>query len=168
MITIEIKDDEITAALQRLASHMTDMSQPMNAIGEQLEYQTEQRFDQGVSPDGIPWAPKSQTTIEAYIRRGQSVDFRPLFGPNADGIPLRASFFRDYGPDFVEIGTNNVYAAVMQSGAGKGAFGSDSKGHPIPWGTIPARPFLGISDTDHENITAEVEEWLEQVIETKD
>jgi phage virion morphogenesis protein len=166
MITLEIKDDQVTAALQRLARHMSDMSQVMNAIGEALEYQTEQRFDQGVSPDGVPWAPKSQTTIEAYTRRGYAVDFRPLFGPNLDGTPLRTSFFRQYGPDFVEVGTNKIQAAVMQFGAAQGAFGTSRKGGPIPWGNIPARPFLGLSDIDRENITAEVEEWLEEVVDT--
>ncbi len=168
MITIEIKDDEITALFRRLSGHLADMSDVMNSVGEQLEYQTEQRFAEGVAPDGTPWAPKSQTTIDAYTRRGQSVDFRPLFGPNADGTPLRSSFFRNYGPDFVEIGTNKIYAGVMQFGAGQGAFGTTGKGGPIPWGNIPARPFLGLSDTDRQNITATVEEWLESISDTKD
>ena len=168
MITVKLKEDQISGVLMRLARHLSDMSPVMNSIGEQLEYQTEQRFDQGVSPDGVPWAPKSQATIDAYTKRGQSVDFRPLFGPNTDGTPLRASFFRDYGPDFVEVGTNKVQATVMQFGAAKGAFGADAAGHPIPWGRIPARPFLGISDIDRNNINATVEEWLQSVVQTKD
>ena len=73
--------------------------------------------------------------------------------------------FRDYGPDFVEIGTNKIYAAVMQFGAAKGAFGTDAGGSSIPWGAIPARPFLGISDQDRTNIAATVDEWLEGIVE---
>ncbi len=163
MIEIEIKEDEVTAVLDRLAAHLTDMSDLMNEIGEQLERQTKQRFFEGKSPDGVPWAAKSQTTINAYKRRGQTVDFRPLFGPNEDGMPLRNSISRNYGPDFVEIGSNKIYAAVMQFGAAKGAFGDNQTGHPIPWGRIPARPYLGISDIDRANIIATVNEWLADV-----
>ncbi len=161
MIRIELKEDEISTVLARLSRHLSDMSEMMNSIGEQMHRETKQRFKQGVSPDGAAWAPKSQTTIDAYTRRGQSVDFRPLFGPNQDGTPLRNSIFRQYGPDFVEIGSNKIYAAVMQFGAAKGAFGNNAAGRPIPWGRIPARPYLGISDIDRANIIATVNEWLE-------
>ena len=165
MIEVELKDEAITAALDRLRRHLTDLSPVMNEIGEFLEDQTVRRFDEGVSPEGRPWAPKSAATIAAYERRGQRVDFRPLFGPNTDGIPLRKSFFRQYGPDFVEVGTNKPYAAVMQFGASKGAFGATSRGSPIPWGDIPARPYLGISETDRENILAEIDEWFARATE---
>ncbi len=176
MYTIEITEDEITTALNRLSRALTDMSPVMNSIGEQMEYQTEQRFEEGVSPDGSKWVPKSPTTIEAYTRRGLGVDFRPLFGPNADGLPLRKSFFRNYGADYVEIGTNKVQAAVMQFGATAGQFGAfigkDKRGrdhfHSIPWGNIPARPFLGASEQDKSNIIDTVAEWLEGVANAKD
>jgi len=77
---------------------------------------------------------------------------------------LRSSFFRDYGPDFVELGTNKIYSAVMQFGAAKGAFGTNARGGSIPWGNIPARPFLGISDQDRLNIAGIVEEWLQDIV----
>jgi phage virion morphogenesis protein len=165
MITVELNDAEVERILSKIGAHLTDMSDLMNEIGEQLEFQTVQRFNEGLAPDGTAWAPKSQATLDAYKRRGQTVDVRPLFGPNADGVPLRNSMFRDYGPDFVEIGTNKIYAAVMQFGAAKGAFGTDAGGSSIPWGAIPARPFLGISDQDRTNIAATVDEWLEGIVE---
>ena len=165
MITIELNDADIERVLSKVSAHLTDMSDLMNEIGEQLEYETKERFDQGVAPDGTAWAPKSQATLDAYKQRGQTVDVRPLFGPNADGVPLRNSIFRDYGPDFVEIGTNKVYGATMQFGAAKGSFGTDAGGSSIPWGNIPARPYLGISDQDRTNIDATVNEWLADIVE---
>lgn len=165
MITVELEDADVERILARLSASLSDMSEVMNEIGEQLEFETVKRFEDGVAPDGTPWAPKSPTTIAAYERRGQTVDVRPLFGPNVDGQPLRTSFFRDYGPDFVELGTNKIYSAVMQFGAAKGAFGTDARGGSIPWGNIPARPFLGISDQDRINIAAIVEEWLQDIVE---
>lgn len=165
MITVELEDADVERILAKVSGHLADMSGLMNEIGEQLEYETVKRFDDGVAPDGSAWSPKSQATLDAYKRRGQTVDVRPLFGPNADGVPLRSSIFRDYGPDFVEIGTNKVYGAVMQFGVPKGAFGTDAGGSSIPWGNIPARPYLGISDQDRLNITATVEEWLADAVE---
>ncbi|MFM8333842.1 MAG: phage virion morphogenesis protein, partial [Candidatus Methylumidiphilus sp.] len=43
----------------------------------------------------------------------------------------------------VMVGSPMVYAAVQQFGASKGAFGKN-----VPWGDIPARAFLGLSDAD--------------------
>ena len=48
----------------------------------------------------------------------------------------------------VEVGSNRVYTKVQRGRARKGAFGTDLRGRPIPWGAIPAREFLGLSDVD--------------------
>lgn len=70
------------------------------------------------------------------------------------------------GRHSMRFGTNKVYAAVHQFGAAKGSFGtarskprtgvggpmkrfSSRQGlHPIPWGTIPARPFMVVQPED--------------------
>ncbi|QBF31503.1 phage virion morphogenesis protein [Thalassococcus sp. S3] len=167
MYSVQINEDSVTDALARLEAHLGDMSLAMNEIGEQQLTGIEERFQQGVDPDGNPWAPKSATTIAAYEARGQRVDRRPLFGPNASGVPLRQSFFHQYGPDYVEVGSNAIQAAVMQFGAKKGAFGQTKKAgatgktSPIPWGDIPARPMVGLSERDEANILETVAEWLD-------
>lgn len=171
MYSVQIEDAEVTSGLTELQQHLSDFTLVFQTIGEQLEESTEQRFEQGVSPEGIAWSPKAQSTIDAYTRRGQTVNFKPLFGPNVDGRPLRKSFFSDAGPDRLEIGTNKVQAAVMQFGAEAGAFGArigkDKNGRDflmsIPWGRIPARPFLSISAEDREMIALTIEEWIEEV-----
>jgi phage virion morphogenesis protein len=165
MITIELKDAEVSAILNRLGAAMADLTPVMQEIGEQLVYETGQRFDQGVTPDGGAWAPKSETTIDAYARRGDRVDFRPLFGPSGR---LHSTIDYRAGADFVEVGSGAIYAAVMQFGAAKGAFGADASGRPIPWGAIPARPFIGLSETDRANIIATVNEWLARIATSGD
>ena len=50
------------------------------------------------------------------------------------------------------VGSPLIYAGVHQFGAKKGAFGTTSKGSPIPWGDIAARPFLGVSNDDEREI----------------
>lgn len=162
MITVEINDDEVEAALRELERRLTDMNPVFEVLGDLLEDSTEKRFDEGVSPDGIPWAPKAQATIDAYARRGLTVSSKPLHGPNLDTLPLRKSFFHEASRDQLLLGTNKIQAAVMHYGAAKGAFGQTSRGGSIPWGDIPARPFVGISDTDRSAIIETIEEWLEE------
>lgn len=160
MIRIELKDDQVRAALARIAGAMTNMTPVMQDIGEVLVEGTKRRFNDGTDPDGNPWAPKSPTTIEAYRARGDSVSFRPLIGPTR---ALSTTIHYVAGANQVEFGTNRIQAAVMQGGAAKGAFGRTSRGAPVPWGNIPARPFIGLSDTDRTNVIDIVEEWLEGV-----
>lgn len=160
MLRIELKDDEISAALARIAAAMTDMTPVMQDIGEALVISTQDRFTESVSPDGTAFAPRSPTTLDAYKARGDVVDFRPLIGPSK---ALSGTIFPHAGADFVEVGSGREYAAVMQFGAAKGAFGRTKRGAPIPWGNIPARPFLGLSEQDRLNIVDVVEEWLEGV-----
>lgn len=151
MFTIEIKDDEITAALDRLLLDLGDMTEVMQEIGELLMASTKDRFTKGEAPDGSKWAAKSQTTLNAYgARKSNRVDSRPLFGPSG---MLSSQIFYEVGSNQVEVGSNRVYAAMMQFGGTKAAF-------PHLWGDIPARPFLGVSEDDRAGILATVEDWL--------
>jgi len=58
-----------------------------------------------------------------------------------------------------------VYAAVHQFGAAQGAFGNTSRGSPIPWGDIPARPYLGLSDDDRQEIETFVADRLGDLLQ---
>lgn len=80
----------------------------------------------------------------------------------------------------VAIGSSLEYAAVQQFGARMGEFGRYSQvarwnaypegdfrkhagtveGFPIPWGDIPARPYIGLSTTDTESVLAITESYL--------
>lgn len=171
MYTITLTPNSFAEAgdmFDRLAAAQADRSELMQDLGELLMQSTKDRFPTGQAPDGTPWAPKSQATLDSYRsrearKRNASVPFRPLFGPSGR---LSSEIFYEAGPQSVEIGSALIYAAVMQEGAEKGAFGSMANGSPIPWGDIPARPFLGLSPDDETNVQATVEEWLERVAQT--
>lgn len=150
MITIEINEAQIQAALRGLEEAVSDLSQVMGDIGEALVVSTKKRFGEGKSPAGAPWAAKSPVTIAAYQARGDKADTRPLFGPSGD---LNSTIHYEHGPDFVRVGSSRPYAAMMQFGGTKAAF-------PNLWGDIPARPFLGLSDDDQEDILATISEAL--------
>lgn len=157
MITIEINDAEIFAALDRVARAVTDMTPVMKDIGREMVDATKDRFPAGVGPDGNPWAPKSPATIENYERRREHLDLRPLWGPSGT---LNSAFAYYPSETSVEWGTNVIQSAVMQFGAAKGEFGNMANGSPIPWGPIPARPFLGMSDDDRNAILEVLDDWL--------
>uniref|UniRef100_A4WS38 Phage virion morphogenesis protein n=1 Tax=Cereibacter sphaeroides (strain ATCC 17025 / ATH 2.4.3) TaxID=349102 RepID=A4WS38_CERS5 len=158
MIRVELKQDQVTVGLEALARQLDDLTPVMQEIGAFLVASTKERFQKGETPEGAKWAPKSPTTVAAYARRKVRLDPRPLFGETG---MLSSQIAMFAGPASVEVGSNLVYAAVMQFGAGKGAFGADRAGHPIPWGTIPGRPFLGLSPADAQGIRDIVGEWLQ-------
>jgi phage virion morphogenesis protein len=156
--TYELKIDELTPALVDAIRRLDNPRDLMSEIAELLVDSTRQRFPKGESPDGVKWAPKSPTTLAAYgARKSNRVDVRPLFGPSGS---LSSQIFSDHGDDFAEVGSPMIYAAAMQFGAAQGAFGPTSRGGPIPWGSIPARPFLGFSEEDRTNILAAIAEHL--------
>ena len=155
MITVELKDDEITSALAGLSARLTNLTPVMEDIGELLTRSTKKRFVDGVDPKGNRWPGKSDTTLDIYLARGDRADPRPLFGPSGR---LSSEIAYTIGLDrkSVEIGSNQIYAAVMQFGAAKGSLGGGA-----PWGNIPARPFMGLSDQDETNILETIQEWLD-------
>jgi phage virion morphogenesis protein len=162
MIEIELKDDAVVAALARLDAGLRDPRPLMQEIGELLVESTKDRFKAGTAPDGSAWAPKTQATRDAYARRGERVDERPLWGPSR---MLASQIFPRATSDRVEVGSNRIYAAVMQFGAAQGAFGRNARGSPIPWGDIPARPFLGVSAADREGVLEAIGLWLGEIVD---
>ena len=152
MFTIELKDDELDAALARIQAGTADMSELTNEIGEFLAESHQQRIERSLgAPDGTAWALNSPFT--------KTRDPRPLIdtGEMARGIN------HQYGPDFVEVIATGKQVRTMHYGAAKGAFGQTAKGRPLPWGDIPARPFMGLSETDRSNITDALVEWMQRI-----
>lgn len=163
MIESEFKHDELSPALEALARHLGNKRDLMDELGELAAKQTKDRFPTGQAPDGTPWAPKSQATLDAYgARKSNRVDRRPLFGPSGR---LSSEIIYQADESSVEWGSALIYAGVMQGGAAEGAFGSMSSGSPIPWGNIPARPFIGLSGDNARALTDAIYEWLEQGLE---
>lgn len=157
---IDIDDRQIATFFGQLRDRLSDMTPVMQDIGELMVDSTKQRFIAGEGPDGTAWSPKSEATIAAYLARGDTPDFRPLFGPSRR-LSSEISYRVGPGGESVEWGSSLIYAAVQQFGAVKGAFGTTERGASIPWGSIPARPFLGLSTDDEDKLKSLLQEWLE-------
>lgn len=163
MITIEINDAEISAALGRVSQILSDATGMMNEIGDYLVEKTENRFKSQTAPDGTAWAPRAPSTLNRYKKAG--IKFGGILHVSGQ---LGQSIFHEHNSTSVRIGTPEKYAGIQQLGAAQGAFGAfmgkDKNGrdhfHHLPWGDIPARPFIGVSDEESEGVLDIVSETL--------
>ncbi len=143
-INIELDTTEARAAIQRLIRLSTNLTPLMQDVGEQLLNSTRQRFRHEQAPDSTPWAPLSDTTKRRKTKNHDKI-------LTEDGL-LGSQIVYHATPNSLEIGSNRIYASTHQFGASKGQYGNTTKGSPIPWGNIPARPFLGLSPQDTTSI----------------
>jgi phage virion morphogenesis protein len=158
MFRIVFNATPIVQALRQAQERLGDMTPVHEDIGEYLIESTKARFRAGIAPDGSTWAAKRPATIERYRRMGDGNLTKPLLGPSRR---LSNEIVKSASSTEVEVGSNLEYSGVMQGGASKGQFGTDRRGRPIPWGNIPARVWLGLSDEDERNILDIVDEHLE-------
>lgn len=143
------------AALGRASGDMTDL---MDDIGRRLVTGIDQRFETETAPDGKPWKPSQR----ARETGGQTL---------TDKGRLRDSNSHQAGPRSVAVGTNLIYAAVHQDGATIRPKSAKALKFRLPNGawvttkavTIPARPFIGISDGDAAAIGELTLAWLDDV-----
>ena len=140
-IRIEIANDTLTAALQGLLAANEDLTPLMREYADFLSDRVEENFASEGRPE---WAPLSEVTI---ARRGG--DAHPILQRSGQ---LAASIDSAFDATSAIAGTNKVYGPTMQFGAKKGEFGRTKRGAPIPWGDIPARPFLAVTDRDQVEI----------------
>ncbi|MDO4724712.1 phage virion morphogenesis protein [Vandammella animalimorsus] len=164
MLQINIRwDNQSGRALDALLDRMSDLRPALKEIGEELAHSTKQRFVTATDPDGNAWEPNADTTLLRYGmryrgnggRKGQKraaeriASKKPLTGESRQ--LARTIGYQVQNATTVAIGSPMIYAATQQFGAEKGAYGYSRRG-PIPWGKIPARPFLGVSAQDRQNI----------------
>lgn len=170
MIKIEVTDSGVSAALTRLANAGNNLHPALLQIGERLLDSTRQRFATSTAPDGTRWAPNSQTTILMYLGRykgsyskrdgrltkkgaTRASGKRPLIGETGD--LARQIDYKVEGNDTLYIGSTMRYAATQQFGAKRHEFQGKA-----PWGDIPARPFLGLSNSDRSTILDIISDFL--------
>ena len=154
-ISITLDDAALVRQLGQLIGALTHPEPALRSIGEELQRTTQDRFDPGQkkSPDGTPWARNSPVTI---ARKGRD---NPLYQRGNLQNTIR---YQLRGATGVEVGTNLVYGAAQQFGMVKGYAGRTRRGAPIPWGNVPARPYLGLSADDETEVVRILRDYLER------
>jgi phage gpG-like protein len=155
---------EVRAAFDRLAKAGQDATPAWSAIGQLLVASTTDRFRSLEGPGGVPWKP----SIRAIYQGGVTL---------TDTARLRGSITYRAEASGVEVGSNVLYAAIHQFGGVIRAKTAKGLRFFLPAGammstqkrikgdrkrntfmvivrqvTIPARPFLGVSQADREDI----------------
>lgn len=147
---------DLAERLDRLATVVSDLSPMLDEMGAALVSGTQRRFELGMAPDGSQWLPSRRASEEG----GQTLI--------KDGH-LRDSITHTVEGDTVHVGSDRIYAAIHQFGGDikptKGKFLVFQAGAGMVFArkvTIPARPFLGLSDSDSEILLGIAEDHLAQ------
>lgn len=153
-LRFDLDDLPALAGIDWAVEQLRDLTELMDQIGAVLVAGANDRIAvSNEAPDGQPWAPSKRVRNEG----GKTL----LLSGH-----LRTSIVARPAQDHVLVGTNVPYAAVHQGGAKQGAFGTrtgwtrPSAKRPtsqffmmhMPWGDIPARPFIGVSEGERADI----------------
>jgi len=181
-IFIEVDDARLKALLRKVHDRLADMTPVMRRIGEYLFASVQENFEQGgrYSAEGSwmggsrKWKPLSPVTVKRRTERGRWPG--KILIQNAR---LASSLHVKADRDSAALATNVPYGKVHQYGAKKGEFGKKTfiqhvrehlrrvkgsakktkvRAHErkitlaLPWGNIPARPFMVAQPEDVRDI----------------
>lgn len=149
-VSVDINDQEVVSALQSLQHQIGNTAPVLKQIGELLIDSTRQRFQTTTDPDGNKWDDNSAVTLQRYARRFKTKRKQRIKSKKpgtGETKQLRTQISYNVNGDQLEWGSPLIYAATFNFGAKQYQFGKGA-----PWGDIPAREFLGLSDTDRSNI----------------
>jgi phage virion morphogenesis protein len=171
---IEVKVNEadlrqVREYLARLRDRSRDLTPVMRAVGEDILAGVQRSFDEQQSPEGTPWEPSRRATEQ----KGETLlDTGKLLGSLHVG---------EVSGESVTVGTNDIRAAVHQFGAAQGEFGimsvlirehdrqtkagtqrvrEHTRWLQLPWGNIPARPYIGWNERIEADVIRTVTDYL--------
>lgn len=155
-------EGDVSALLRRMRAYSEIDRRGLNAaLAQSIRESTLERFRQSRDPDGKRW----KTSIRAATTNGRTL---------IDTSQLRNSIKAYSDEKGFAIGTNVKHAGTHQFGVSNRTIRAKSrKGLRFQVGgkwvtkqqvkvSIPARPYLGLSSEDMEEIKATVEEFVER------
>jgi len=180
-LNIKINDHGVQKLLNDIQRRMGNLTPVMKIIGQIVRTSIVRNFEKGGRP--TKWKPLSTATQARRKGRAKILMDRGMGGGLAGSIHDRAE------KDKVTIGTNKIYAATHQFGAKKGSFGTieanikthlrkmtQAFGRPVkprkvtvrahtrkmklPWGDIPARPFMAVQPEDWDEIRESLNDFI--------
>lgn len=165
-ISVTIKDKKVSELLEQIQGKLGDLTSANKIIGSTVRASVIRNFEKSGRPE--KWKKHSRLT-ESIRGTGAKILMAQGF---AGGLAASINYQAD--KDSARIGTNKIYAAVHQFGAKKGSFGSfainirehmrklkagkssrvqaHTRKVKLPWGDIPARPFLKVQKQDWDEI----------------
>lgn len=164
MITVHIDDHEFRRRVKGLLESLdsTHLSRVLDRIGQNLIERTRSNIKAGHDWQDREFAENRPVTLSRKDRTD------PLI---ASGIWLSTRLYHQVSGSVLTLGAGGEQAGVLHFGASKGQFGRGrTRNFPIPWGDIPARPYMPITDdgTDlapaaRREIFTSITEYLDSV-----
>jgi len=176
---IEVRDGKISDLFAKLSKKTKKMRPVMNDIGALIHDSVMENFEQEGRPKWADLRPSTKA-IRKKVGKwpGQMLNMHGASGL-LGSINYRAE------DDRVSVGTNKVYARVLQFGANKGQFGKRSVVQQVrahsrkirgkkqniaahtrratvltPFGKIAPRPFLMLQKQDYKDIADTISNYL--------
>ncbi|MCK6376842.1 MAG: phage virion morphogenesis protein [Zoogloea sp.] len=133
-IKIEVTSREVLDVLSQYLELAENPRKVMDAIGATLDNQVSNRFETETDPDGVPWAPWMQSTVDSYPREGFKAgngtvldrygDLLDHRGWSVDDTSVTYGLTEIYGA-FHEFGTKDmVRRGILMSDPDTGELGS--------------------------------------------
>lgn len=169
--TVRFDSAPVLARLAEIARRVDNLSPAMRGIGELMVESTKERFNTSTGPDGQRWKANALGTVlgrlarikGAYSKRDGRLTKKGSAAVTSKKPLVDTGMLQDTiryqitpGGNGVEIGTNR-FAGEWEGGAAVHQFGNRK-------GTIPARPFLGLSANDEREVLDVLERFLRQAI----
>ena len=145
-----------TASLRGLLAGIENPAPLLAQLGEYTLRTTRARFKSQTAPDGTAWA-----ALQPWYKKEKS--------QNKNRVLTLRGYLRGQlvsqvvGGKSVEVGSNLIYAAVHKFGGTmrpQNAKLLAFRGHVAKSVTIPARPYLGLSDADRNELVERTLDWL--------
>lgn len=157
MAGVKFDGTAVTASLRGLLAGIENPAPLLEQLGEAVVLRsTRARFKSQAAPDGTAWA-----ALQPWYKKEKSQNKNRVLTLSGQ---LRGQLVSQVvGGKSVEVGSNLVYAAVHQFGGTiKPTNGKllHFRGHVAKSVTIPARPYLGLSDEDRNEIVERTLDWL--------
>lgn len=146
---IDIITQPVLQRLNEIERRSVDTKRLMADLAMVLEVAVDENFETEGRGD---WDPLTPTTIS----RRSNPTAKIL---EVSGI-LSGTITSSYSDTEAIAGTNDIKAATHQFGARKGEYGQTKHGVPIPWGDIPARPFLFVTEGEVDEMEQIVVDYL--------
>lgn len=168
IVKVEFKGQE---EIERMLMNMAAKGQNLRPVFEDFKGRMQRsitlNFQQGGRPEAWKISKRAKGQGRGRNKTGQTLLDTKILCNSLIGPSLNGKCIVD--TDSLEIATNVPYAATHQYGAKKGSFGTFTakvrehnrtigskickvKAHTrkinLPWGDIPARPFLLVQDSD--------------------
>jgi phage virion morphogenesis protein len=154
-IEVDIADlARVQAMLDSIAK--ADTEPLMTDIGATLESSTRERIEETkTSPDGAAWPPNREGT-STLLATGRHLRDSVAFIASASSVEVGASW------EFAHI--HQFGATISPKNARFLSFVSGGKRVVAKKVTIPARPFVGLSDQDARKVERLTSDWLGRLL----